>query len=58
MFTQLLDILPECLRFTFACLSHKLEIVRISSLKFLKFILEEIGCSLDYGLVFVLKAMF
>ena len=51
-------MLPECLRFTLVCLSHKLEIVRISALKFLKFILEEIGCSLDFGLVFILQAMF
>jgi len=34
-----------------------MEIVRISALKMLKYILETIGCSLDYGMVFILKAM-
>jgi hypothetical protein len=49
--------LPDCLRFTIACLSHKVEIVRISALKMIKYILEILGCSLDYGMVFILKAM-
>lgn len=34
-----------------------MEIVRISALKMLKYVLETIGCSLDYGMVFILKAM-
>jgi len=33
------------------------EIVRISALKMVKYILETIGCSLDYGIVFILKSM-
>ena len=41
----MLTILPDCLRFTLACLSHKMEIVRISALKMIKYILETIGCS-------------
>lgn len=49
--------LPVCLRFTIACLSHRVEIVRISALKMIKYILETIGCSLDYGIVFILKSM-
>lgn len=54
----MLTILPDCLRFTLACLSHKIEIVRISALKMIKYILETIGCSLDQGMIFILKAMF
>lgn len=46
-YSSMLIILPDCLRFTLACLSHKMEIVRISALKMIKYILETIGCSLD-----------
>lgn len=53
----MLQVLPDCLRFTIVCLSHKLEIVRISALKMIKYMLETLGCSLDYGIVFILKAM-
>jgi hypothetical protein len=56
-FNQISSCLHECLRFAIVCLSHKQEIVRISALKLLKFILESIGCQLDYGMVFILKAM-
>lgn len=56
-FSSMLTNLPEVLRFAIACLSHRLEIVRISALKMLKYILETLGCSLDYGMVFILKAM-
>lgn len=56
-FSSILVNLPDCLRFTIACLSHRVEIVRISALKMLKYILETLGCSLDYGMVFILKAM-
>lgn len=50
-------MLPDCLRFAIVCLSHRLEIVRISALKMIKYMLETLGCSLDYGMVFILKAM-
>jgi hypothetical protein len=53
----MLQNLPDCLRFSIACLSHKIEIVRISALKMLKYMLETLGCSLDYGMVFILKSM-
>lgn len=53
----MLNILPDCLRFSIVCLSHKYEIVKISSLKLLKYILETQGCSLDIGLVFILKGI-
>lgn len=53
----MMQVLPECLRFTLLCLSHRYEIVRISALKLLKHILETQGCSLDFGLVFILKGM-
>ena len=49
--------LQDCLRFTITCLSHRFEIVRISALKMIKFILETIGCQLDYGMVYILKSM-
>jgi len=39
-FSSMLNILPDCLRFSIVCLSHKFEIVKISSLKLLKYILE------------------
>ena len=35
-----------------------MEIVRISALKMIKYILETVGCSLDQGMIFILKAMF
>ena len=56
-YSSMLAALPECLRFTLACLSHRYEIVRISALKMIKYILETLGCSLDYGIIFILKAM-
>jgi len=56
-FSSMLNILPDCLRFSIVCLSHKFEIVKISSLKLLKYILENQGCSLDIGLVFILKGI-
>lgn len=56
-FSSMLQNLPDCLRFSIACLSHKIEIVRISALKMLKYMLETLGCSLDYGMVFILKSM-
>ena len=56
-YSSMLVALPECLRFTLACLTHRFEIVRISALKMLKYILETLGCSLDYGMIFILKAM-
>ena len=56
-FSSMLQHLPDCLRFAIACLSHRLEIVRVSALKMLKYMLETLGCSLDYGMVFILKAM-
>jgi hypothetical protein len=43
-FVSLQKVLPEALRFTIACLSHRVEIVRISALKMIKYILETIGC--------------
>lgn len=56
-FSSMLLNLPFFLRFVIACLSHRLEIVRIAALKILKYVLETLGCSLDYGMVFILKAM-
>jgi hypothetical protein len=53
----MLTVLPEILRFSMMCLTHKLEIVKMSALKLIKHILETQGCSLDFGLVFILKGM-
>ena len=39
------------------CVTHKKEIVRMSSMKLLEFILETKGCSLDTSMVFILKAI-
>jgi hypothetical protein len=39
------------------CLTHKKEIVRMSALKLIEFILETQGCSLDLAMVFILKAL-
>lgn len=57
-FSALLRILPGLLRFCILCLTHRREIVRISALKILKFILETQGCSLDSSMIFILKGMF
>ena len=56
-FSSMLANLPELLRFIIACLSHRMEIVKISALKLLKYVLETQGCSLDFGLVYTLKSM-
>ena len=56
-YSQMSGHLQDCLRFAITCLSHRFEIVRISALKLIKFILETIGCQLDYGMVFILKSM-
>jgi hypothetical protein len=54
---MMLRILPKLLSFLVICLSHRREIVQISALKLLKFVLETQGCSLDHGMIFVLKGM-
>jgi hypothetical protein len=38
-------------------MTHRREIVRMSSVKLLEFILETKGCSLDQSMVFILKAI-
>ena len=54
----MLKILPWLLKFSIMCLTHKKEIVRLSALKTLEFVLETKGCSLDQSMVFILKALF
>ena len=39
------------------CVTHKKEIVRMSAMKVLEFVLETKGCSLDQSMVFILKAI-
>ena len=57
-FSALLRILPQLLRFCILALTHRKEIVRISALKILKFVLETQGCSLDSSMIYILKGMF
>ena len=57
-FSGLLRILPPLLRFCLLALTHRKEIVRMSALKVLKFILETQGCSLDASMIYILKGMF
>lgn len=57
-FSALLQILPQLLRFCLLALTHRREIIRMSALKVLKFILETQGCSLDVSMIFILKGMF
>ncbi len=57
-FSALLGILPQLLRFCILCLTHRREIVKMSALKILKFILETQGCSLDLSMIYILKGMF
>lgn len=54
----MLRILPQLLRFCIVSLTHRREIVRMSALKVVKFVLETQGCSLDFGMVYILKGMF
>lgn len=56
-YTTILRLLPVLLKFVLMCVTHKKEIVRISSMKLLEFILETKGCSLDNSMVFILKAI-
>ena len=39
------------------CMAHKKEIVKLSALKIIEFILETLGCSLDTAIVLILKAI-
>ena len=57
-FSEMLRILPQLLRFCILCLTHRREIVKMSALKVIKFVLETQGCSLDFTMVFILKGMF
>ena len=57
-FSAMLRILPQLLRFCIICLTHRREIVKMSALKVIKFVLETQGCSLDFTMVFILKGMF
>jgi len=57
-FSAILRILPQLLRFCILALTHRREIVRMSALKILKFILETQGCSLDLTMIYILKGMF
>ena len=57
-FSTLKKILPQLLRFTIFSLTHRRELVRISALKILKFVLETKGCSLDNQMTYILKGMF
>ena len=57
-FSALLRILPQLLRFCLLSLTHRREIIRMSALKILKFILETQGCSLDSSMIYILKGMF
>ena len=54
---MMLRVLPKLLSFCVVCLSHRREVVQISALKTLKFVLETQGCSLDHWMVFILKGM-
>jgi hypothetical protein len=56
-YTTILRLLPVLLKFVLMCVTHKREIVRISSMKLLEFILETKGCSLDSSMVYILKAI-
>jgi hypothetical protein len=56
-YTTILKLLPVLLKFVLMCITHKKEIVRLSSMKLLEFILETKGCSLDTSMVFILKAI-
>lgn len=56
-YTIILKLLPGLLKFVLMCVTHKKEIVRMSSMKLLEFILETKGCSLDSSMVYILKAI-
>ena len=56
-YSTMLRLLPVLLKFVLMCVTHKKEIVRMSSMKLLEFILETKGCSLDTSTVFILKAI-
>ena len=45
------------LKFLLMCMAHKKEIVKLSALKVIEFILEIMGCSLDAAIVLILKAI-
>ena len=53
----MIKILPYLLKFVLMGMTHRREIIRLSSLKLLEFILETKGCSLDVSMVFILKAI-
>ena len=57
-FSTLKKLQPQMLRFCILSLTHRRELVRMSALKILKFVLETKGCSLDSQMIFILKGMF
>lgn len=56
-YTIMIKILPYLLRFVITCMTHKKEVVKLSGIKLLEFILETKGCSLDASMVLILKAI-
>ena len=56
-YTSMIKILPQMLKFLLMCITHKKEIVKVSALKLIEFVLETKGCSLDTVIVFILKAI-
>jgi hypothetical protein len=60
-YTTMVKILPYMLKFTIKCMDnsiHNREIVIVSALRNIQFILETQGCSLDSAMIFILKALF
>lgn len=56
-YTTITRSIPQMLKFLLMCMAHKKEIVKLSALKVIEFILETLGCSLDAAIVLILKAI-
>ena len=61
-FTTIVKVLPYLLKFALNCMEYngqgQREIVVISAIRCIQFILETQGCSLDSAMIVILKAIF
>ena len=61
-YTTMVKILPYMLKFTIQCMENNQmfnkEIVIVSALRNIQFILETQGCSLDSAMIVILKSLF
>jgi hypothetical protein len=56
-YTHTMANLPLLIKFCLVSMTHKCEIIKISALKLIEFILETQGCSLDSSMLIILRQL-